>query len=254
MKVARAWLLPVGVRAAGRGPRRGQRGSPARLPGALAAVHGTWRTAVRRTATGTHERFAQLLRGAGRRLGRRPARGRARHLRRHGRPLGDLHARDPGARPALDPREVLVDVRGAVRLDDIRAATPEPVVFPLGEGGAWAYEVRFRVLEDAADVRAYLRADDLAVLLASNLASAATGRARVYPADPLTTPELVAATLEGLEEPAACCAAPLARRGAGRRRADRPRRPRLHGDPARAEFDEPQIYHHAWRGSTCSAR
>ena len=32
--------------------------------GALAAVHGTRRTAVRRTATGTHERFAQLLRGA----------------------------------------------------------------------------------------------------------------------------------------------------------------------------------------------
>ena len=31
--------------------------------GALAAVHGTRRTAVRRTATGTHERFAQLLRG-----------------------------------------------------------------------------------------------------------------------------------------------------------------------------------------------
>ena len=71
-------------------------------------------------------------------------------------------------------------------LDDIRAATPEPVVFPLGEGGAWAYEVRFRVLEDAADVRAYLRADDLAVLLASNLASATGARGL---ADPLTTPE-----------------------------------------------------------------
>ena len=76
--------------------------------GALATVCGTRRTGLRRTATGSHERFAQLLRGA-RVVGadvdlhedERGVYGVT------GRPLGDLPARDPGARPALDPREVL---------------------------------------------------------------------------------------------------------------------------------------------------
>ena len=132
-------------------------------------------------------------------------------------------------------------------VDDLLVFTAEPVVFPLGEGGAWAYEVRFRVPEDAADVRAYLRADDLALLLSSNQASTATGRARVFPADPLTTPELVDATIEGLEEPGrllrgrALDVVPAA--GGRIVRADRD----FTVDPARAEFDEPQVYHHAWR-------
>ena len=164
-----------------------------------------------------------------------------------GRPLGDLEARDPGARPALDPREVLGACAEHFGVDDLRAAAPEPVVFPLGEGGAWAYEVRFRVPADAADVRAYLRADDLALLLSSNQASTATGRARVYPADPLTTPELVDATLEGLEEPGRLLrgrALDVVPATGGRIvRADRD----FTADPARAEFDEPQVYHHAWR-------
>lgn len=221
-------------------------GAPAR--GALAAVHGTRRTAVRRTATGTHERFAQLLRGA-RVVGsevdlhedERGVYGVT------GRPLGDLEARDPGARPAFDPREVLGACAEHFGVEDLRAAAPEPVVFPLGEGGAWAYEVRFRVPADAADVRAYLRADDLALLLSSNQASTATGRARVYPADPLTTPELVDATLEGLEEPGRLLrgrALDVVPATGGRLvRADRD----FTADPARAEFDEPQVYHHAWR-------
>jgi hypothetical protein len=216
--------------------------------GALAAVHGTRRTALRRTATGTHERFAQLLRGA-RVVGaevdlhedERGVYGVT------GRPLGDLPARDPGARPGLDPREVLRACEEEFELDALRAQPPEPVVFPVGDGGAWAYEVRFRVPEDAADVRAYLRADDLSLLLAANVASAATGRARVYPVDPLTTPDLVEATLEGLHEPGrllrgrALDVVPAA--GARISRADRD----FTVDPADPDFDEPQVYHHAWR-------
>ena len=119
-------------------------------------------------------------------------------------------------------------------------------MFPVGDGGVWAYEVRFRVPEDAADVRVHLRADDLSLLLSSNLASAATGRAGVYPVDPLTTPALAAVELEGLEEPgrllrgASLDAAPAA--GARMVRPDRD----FTADPARPEFDEPQVYHHVW--------
>jgi hypothetical protein len=216
--------------------------------GALAAVHGTRRTAVRRTATGTHERFAQLLRGA-RVVGsdvdlhedERGVYGVT------GRPLGDLAARDPGARPALDPREVLRACAEHFALDELRAEAPEPVVFPLGEGGAWAYEVRFRVPEDAADVRAFLRAEDLSLLLASNVASTATGRARVYPVDPLTTPELVDAELPGLEEPGRI----LRGRSLDVVAATGGRVVRPDGDftadPGEAAFDEPQVYFHAWR-------
>ena len=215
--------------------------------GALATVCGTRRTGVRRTATGTHERFAQLLRGA-RVVGadvdvhedERGVYGIT------GRPLGDLPARDPGARPALDPRQVLRACAEFFGLGELRAAPPEPVVFPVGDGGVWAYEVRFRVPEDAADVRAHLRADDLSLLLSSNQASAATGRARVYPVDPLTTPALAAVELQGLEEPgrllrgASLDAAPAA--GARMVRPDRD----FTADPAAPEFDEPQVYHHVW--------
>jgi len=216
--------------------------------GAVATVYGTRRTALRRTATGTHERFAQLVRGA-RVVGAdvdlheddRGVYGVT------GRPLGDLQARDPGARPALDPREVLRACAEHFDLTGLRATPPEPVVFPVGDGGAWAYEVRFRVPEDAADVRVHLRADDLSLLLATNLALAATGRARVYPVNPLQTPELVPVELVGLEEPGRLLRGPsldvAPASGARIVRADRD----FTADPADPEFDEPQVFHHATR-------
>ena len=214
--------------------------------GALAMVCGTRRTGLRRTATGSHERFAQLLHGA-RVVGadvdlhedERGVYGVT------GRPLGDLPARDP----ARGRRSTRAKCCGRARSSSGSpscARRPEPVVFPVGDGGVWAYEVRFRVPEDAADVRAHLRADDLSLLLSSNLASAATGRAGVYPVDPLTTPSLAAVELEGLEEPgrllrgASLDAAPAA--GARMVRPDRD----FTADPVRPEFDEPQVFHRVW--------
>jgi len=216
--------------------------------GAFAPVVGTRRTGVRRTATGTHERFAQVVRGA-RVVGadvdlHEDARG---VYGITGRPLGDLPARDPGARPALDPREVLRACGEQFGLDALRASAPEPVVFPLGDGGAWAYEVRFTVPEDGADVRAHLRADDLSLLFSSNLASAATGRARVYPVNPLTTPQLVEAALEELAAPPrllrgpALDVAPAAGARMVRAGGD------FRADPDDDAFDEPQVYFHAMR-------
>jgi len=214
--------------------------------GAFAPVVGTRRTGVRRTATGTHERFAQVVRGA-RVVGadgdlHEDARG---VYGITGRPMGDLPARDPGGRPELDPREVLRACAEHFGLDSLRAAAPEPVVFPVGDGGAWAYEVRFTVPEDAADVRAYLRADDLSLLLSSNVASAATGRARVYPSNPLTTPQLVEATLEGLDAPGRLLRGPaLDVAPAAGARMVRPGGD-FRTDPSDPDFDEPQVYFHA---------
>jgi hypothetical protein len=171
--------------------------------GAFATLTGTVRRQVRQTEVGTHVQVEQLVRGS-RVIGS--------EARVHsdqdgvfaitGSPLGDISARDPGPAPPMDHDAALKTCAERFELDEgLEGARVEEVVFPDGEGAIWAYEVGFVVAQDSADVRVYLRADDLSVLLSYNISSAATGQAEVYEVNPLQTPNLVAVTVDGLEDP-----------------------------------------------------
>ncbi len=221
--------------------------------GAFAGVVGTRRTGARRTATGTHQQFEQIVRGA-RLVGG--------DLRTHhddagvyavtGRPLGDLAARDPGAAPELESREALETCAERFDLDDLRDARVEQVVFPQGDGAIWAYEIAFVVPEHAADVRVYLKADDLSLLLSHNIASSASldeGRAEVYAIDPMQSTTRTEMTLLELDAPGNLLRGPSidVSQAAGAR-IDRPDRD-FRADPTDVEFDEPQVYHHVWRAT-----
>jgi hypothetical protein len=223
--------------------------SGAPTSGFLASVSGPRRRRARRTETGTHIDVEQVVRGA-RLVGG--------EMRLHqdggavfavtGRPLGDLTARDPGEAPPLAIADALSTCQERFEIEGgLLAATAEQVVFPMEEGAVWAYEVAFVVPDHSADVRAYLRADDMALLLSYNVSSAATGRARVYAVNPLQTPDLEDVALEGLEEPGHLL------RGAtvDVTQAVAPRVERDDGDftidPSDTAFDEVQAYHHVWR-------
>jgi hypothetical protein len=212
---------------------------------------GARRKRVRRTATGSHVEIEQLLRGA------RVIGGDVRvHANRGGvyaitgRPIGDLSARDPGPPPATNVREAAETCIESFGLSgEPRSCRVDLVVFPWGEGATWAYEVAFVVPHDLADVRAYLRTDDLALLLSHNVASAASGDARVYPVNPLHTPDLVDTRLEGLNEPGHVLSSPAI----DVTQATGERLQRENGDfrvdPGDPGFDEVQAYYHLWRAT-----
>ncbi|MDQ3973523.1 MAG: hypothetical protein M3276_04175 [Actinomycetota bacterium] len=157
------------------------------------------------SATGTHTVCHQRVRGAeivGARY--RVHRDAGGNVTITGRPLGDVAARDPGSVPAVAPEEA---ARAARSLFDIPAEIPigiERAVFPVGDQGVWAFEARFRLDEPIADVRSFLRADDLSLMLSYNVACAGLfGEARVYEINPGRTPEPRVVRLEGLgPEPA----------------------------------------------------
>lgn len=217
--------------------------------GLLAAVGEPRRRRVRNTATGTHIEVEQLVRGA-RIVGGEM---RVHHDSRGvfavtGRPLGDIISRNPGPAPPVATEEALETCAERFELEGgLRAASVEQVVFPEGDGAAWAYEVAFIVPQHSADVRVYLRADDLSVLLSYNISSAATGVARVYPVNPLQTPYLTRVDLEGLDEPGSTLrgASVDVTQAAGQRveRDDGD----FVMDPTDPAFDEVQAYHHLWR-------
>jgi hypothetical protein len=224
--------------------------SGAPTSGALVSVVGTRRTRARRNATGTHSQFEQIVRGA-RLVGG--------DLRIHqdaegvfavtGRPLGDLAARDPGEAPELESREALQTCAERFELDELREARVEQVVFPQAEGAVWAYEVAFVVPEHAADVRVYLHADDMRLLLSYNISSAAHGRGKVYEINPMQTPTLIDVTLDGLEVPGNLLRGPsLDVTQAAGTRMDRPDSD-FDANPNDDEFDEPQVYHHVRRAA-----
>lgn len=219
--------------------------------GTAKSVLGTRRRRLRTTASGTHADFQQLIRGA-------PVIGA--DVRVHqdsqgvfavsGRPIGDLGERDPGAAPPFEPSEALRTCAERFEIDrELRSATVRQVIFPETEGATWAYEVTFVVPDHAVDVCAFLRADGLTLMLSYNIASTATGRASVYPVNPMQTPDLVEARLEGLDDPGnllrgavldvSQAAAARTDQGDGDFRVD----------PTDPSFDEAQAYHHLWRAS-----
>jgi hypothetical protein len=222
-------------------------GAPA--SGAFATASGMRRRHLRQTYTGTHAKVESLVRGA-RVIGS--------EMQVHedtdgifaitGRPLGEIAARDPGEPPVVDEAEALSTCAERFELDEgLEEARVEQVVFPEEEGATWAYEVAFLVRDHAADVRVYLRADDLSVLLSYNVSSSAAGRARVHPINPLRTPDLIDVTFDDLDEPGDFLHGPAidVRQGAGVR-LDRPGGD-FTADPADPGFDEAQAYYHLQR-------
>jgi hypothetical protein len=109
-----------------------------------------------------------------------------------GRPLGDVAARGPSQAATATPDEAGNAAAAAFDLEPASVLDTKLEVFPLAGGDArWAYRVSLVVEEPCADVRAYIDAATLDVLLSFNIASAAVpARARVYPKDPLRTPTL----------------------------------------------------------------
>jgi Zn-dependent metalloprotease len=217
--------------------------------GAFGTLSGSRRRGARQTETGTHVQVEQLVRGA-RVIGSDV---RVHHDERGvyavtGRPLGDISARDPGPAPEVDAQDALDTCAERFELEDrMRSASVEQVVFPEGDGAIWAYEVAFVVPEDAADVRTFLRADDMSVILSYNISSAATGQAQVYPVNPLQNAEVVEVTLEGLEDSGSLLRGHAidVQQAAGTR-LDRPGGD-FRVDPGDPAFDEAQAYHHLWR-------
>jgi hypothetical protein len=92
-------------------------------------------------------------------------------------------------------------------------------------------------------VRVYLRSDDLSVLLAYNISSAADGAAAVYSVNPMQTPNLVDVNLGGLDEPGNLLRGTMIDVSqASGTRVDRPGGD-FRTDPQDPEFDEGQVYH-----------
>jgi hypothetical protein len=216
--------------------------------GAFAACSGMRLESERRSRTGTHLRFQQLLRGS-------PVLGTDVQLHAgdagvyavSGRPLHDIERRDPGAAPPLRELEALETCVERFELTELCACSVRQVVLPLGDGAVWAHEVSFVVTRESADARVYLHSDDLTLLLSYNVASAATGRASVYEINPLRSPRPSEVTLDGLDDP-----------GSLLRGSAFDVNPRFHTriesadadfrvDDADPAFDEPQVYYHLWR-------
>jgi hypothetical protein len=216
--------------------------------GFLASITGARKGPARQSATGTHTEVEQLVRGA-RVIGSamRVHEGDRGIFAVTGRPIGELAARDPGPPPAINEGDALQTCTERFELDHSpRDARVEQVVFPTEDGATWAYEVGFVVPEHSADVRTYLAADDLSVLLSYNISSAATRKADVYRVNPTQTPNLESVSLEGLEEPGSILRGNAldVTPGAGGR-IDRPDGSFV-ANPADDEFDEPQAYFLLW--------
>ena len=99
-----------------------------------------------------------------------------------GRPIGDV----PDRRPLSAPKASATEATGAAATAfDLNSRTVREVVrqvFPEASGGGrWVYRVSFVDTEPYADVRAYLDADSLDVLLSFNIA------ARRFAARPAST-------------------------------------------------------------------
>lgn len=155
------------------------------------------------SALGRHEVWQQVVRGAHvvgatYRLHEGPG-GR---VALSGRPLGDLAARDPGPRPATPVDVVRRAARAAAGLPARTPLAVEPVVFPIEGRGVWAWKCEGVVARPPADVRVFLAADDLRLLVSYDVACRALfGEATVHTVSPARTPAPLGARLVGLAAP-----------------------------------------------------
>lgn len=155
------------------------------------------RVATMQSPTGTHEVWQQLVRGA-------PVlgavysmhRGPTGQLAMCGAPLGDLVARDPGPPPHVERARVEQAMRHELDLPRGVPIAVEPVVFPLEGRGIWAFKGECVLRRPIADLRIFLAADDLSLLLSYNVApSSLVGEGRTFPVSPSRTQTATAVLL-----------------------------------------------------------
>jgi hypothetical protein len=120
-----------------------------------------------------------------------------------GSPLGDLSDRDPGKQPRTTLKEAQEETRRLMKLEKGHRVSAKRVIFPLQEGAIWAFDTRVILDEPIADVRSYLGAENMDLLVRHNVASARTprslqGKGRVYAVNPLRTPDLKDVILRGI--------------------------------------------------------
>jgi len=171
-----------------------------------------------------------------------------------GRPVGAVAARDPGPPPPVPAEEAARAVRVAFEVPPEIAISVERVVFPVAGEGTWAFRAGFTLRDPVAEVRAFVRADDLSVLVSYNVSCAALfGEARVFPVNPGRTPELHAVRLEQLGPPAdrLTGAAIDVRPSAGEGLVAPERDWRL--EPDHTGFDQATAYYHLWAATRWTA-
>jgi hypothetical protein len=116
-----------------------------------------------------------------------------------GNPIGDLDARDPGPRPDRSEAEIRERVGQVFTVADVSSVKVKQVVFPVEGACVWAWYAQVPVDEPRADVRVFLRADDLEVLVSYVTTVAALfGEGLVYPVNPLRTPEPKVTLMRGI--------------------------------------------------------
>ncbi len=203
---------------------------------------------TKESATGSHIVVQQTIRGAevvGARFQLHLSEDR-RPFGLTGRPIGDLSSRDPGAPPRTTEVDAIEAIRNHLKLPREVRLEVERVVFPVGGQGVWAFQGRFTLDDPVADVRAYVRADDLSLMLSYNIVSSTLrGEANVFPVNPRRTPNLAAARLDNIGPVPAdrlTGAVVEVRPGVGAAFTQAFRDCRL--QPADAGFDEAHAYYH----------
>lgn len=158
------------------------------------------RVAASSTVTGRHEVWQQLLRGApvvGAVYGVHE--GLDGGLALTGRPLEDLVARDPGRAPVVDVAECQEAMRAALDLPADAEFEAELVVFPLDGAAVWAVKGECTLAEPNADLRVFLRADDLSLLVSYDVAcSADYAEGTAYRDNPMRSDQPVPVVLREL--------------------------------------------------------
>jgi hypothetical protein len=102
-----------------------------------------------------------------------------------GGPVGDLDQRDPGRAPRRRQADVAAAVRDHLAVDADTTVSVERVVFPMEGRGVWAFRASVTHRSRPVDIRAYIRADDLSLLYANDVSSAARfGEGRVFRMNP----------------------------------------------------------------------
>ncbi len=116
-----------------------------------------------------------------------------------GRPIGDLAGRTPLQPASAKPEQASATAAALFDVEASAVRETKLLVFPTADGSArWAYRVSLLIEDPCADVRAYIDARDLNLLLSFNIASALRGRASIFPVDPKRSPALVDVSLADL--------------------------------------------------------
>ena len=116
-----------------------------------------------------------------------------------GRPVGDLRPMDPGEPPATLELAAAQALRTLFDLPQEVPIGVKRMIFPVEGRGIWAFQGSFVLYDPPSDVRAYVRADDLSLMLSFNTASAFyRGEGQVHRINPLRTPGLEAVRLDNI--------------------------------------------------------